>query len=217
MAARTAELLRQRRRMEFRAYRSFRRPRVFSILRRIAPAFVSLAFLSALLGACATTPAGFDAPIGPGGFVLLGRVTVRHANDGASGHIAWRHSPDADELFITSPLGQGIARITRRDGNVKLVSADQKEYAASDAEALTEQVLGWRLPLAGLPDWVQGRADPARPARLVRDSQERLSELRQNEWRVEYQDYEGTRPSKLRLTRADLEIRLVIDQWTAPQ
>ena len=155
--------------------------------------------------------------IARGGFELVGRVAVRYGNDGASGRIAWRHSSAADELLITSPLGQGIAQVTRRGGEVKLVTADQKEYGASDAESLTERVLGWRLPLAGLPDWVQGRADPARPAKSVRDAQSRLAELMQDDWRVEYQEYEGERPSKLRISRADLEIRLVVDQWVAPQ
>jgi len=68
-----------------------------------------------------------------------------------------------------------------------------------------------------LPDWVQGRADPARPAQLARDAQSRPSELIQDDWRVEYQEYEGARPTKLRISRADLEIRLVVDQWVAPQ
>jgi outer membrane lipoprotein LolB len=158
-----------------------------------------------------------DAATAHDGFELVGRVAVRYGSEGASGRIAWRHSPASDELLITSPLGQGIARITRRGGEVKLVTADQKEYEASDAESLTERVLGWRLPLAGLPDWVQGRADPARAAEVTRDARARLSELRQDDWRVEYQEYEGARPSKLRISRADLEIRLVVDQWVAPQ
>ena len=176
-----------------------------------------IVLLPALLAGCASFPLERDAGIARDGFELVGRVAVRYGSDGASGGIAWRHSSAADELLITSPLGQVIARITRRDGQVKLVTADQKEYEASDAESLTEGVLGWRLPLAGLPDWVQGRADPARPAQLAHDAQSRLSELIQDDWRVEYQEYEGARPSKLRLSRADLEIRLVVDQWLAPQ
>lgn len=151
------------------------------------------------------------------GFELVGRVAVRYNNDATSGRIAWKHSSATDEMLITSPLGQGIARITRHGGKVKLVTADQKEYTASDAESLTERVLGWRLPLAGLPDWVQGRADPARPTRSVHDSQSRLSELLQDDWRVEYREYEGGRPSRLRISRADLEIRLVVDEWVAPK
>ena len=176
-----------------------------------------IVLLSALVAGCASLHLEPDAGTARDGFDLVGRVAVRYGSDGVSGRIAWRHSSAADELLITSPLGQGIARLTRRGGEVKLVTADQKEYGASDAESLTERVLGWRLPLSGLPDWVQGRADPARPAQLARDAQSRLSELIQDDWRVEYQEYEGARPSKLRISRADLVIRLVVDQWMAPQ
>jgi outer membrane lipoprotein LolB len=176
-----------------------------------------LVFLPALIGGCASLPAGPGGAVAPDGFELTGRAAVRYASDGASVGIAWRHGPASDDLLITSPLGQGIARISRRNGEVRLVTADQKEYAASDAESLTEQVLGWRLPLAGLADWVQGRADPTRPARLTRDAQRRPWELLQDDWRVEYEEFESARPSRMRISRPGLEIRLVVDRWTAPQ
>ncbi len=95
------------------------------------------------------------------------------------------------------------------------MTSDQKLYQASDVEGLTEQVLGWRLPLAGLPDWVRGRAAAGAPVQTRVDGAQRLAELRQSGWRVEFLDYEAASglPKRLRLTRADVEIRLVIDQW----
>src|SRR5581483_3907940 len=119
------------------------------------------------LAACATLPEP-SAPPAEGGFELHGRVAVRYGADGASGNIAWRHSGDADDLLITSFLGQGVARIHRTGGEVQLV-AEGKEHRAPDAETLTERVLGWRLPLAGLPDWVQGRPAPGGAAQVRRE------------------------------------------------
>ena len=46
-------------------------------------------------------------------FELAGRIAVRYRNEAVSGNIAWRHARDGDELLITSPLGQGVARIVR--------------------------------------------------------------------------------------------------------
>ena len=179
------------------------------------PRFALLAaMLPVLLGACASQPGGRLEPIAGEGFELVGRIAIRYGLEGVSGRINWSHRPGSDELLITSVLGQGVARITRAAGEVKLVTADRREFTAADAEALTEQVLGWRLPLEGLPDWVQGRAHSARaPARLTRDAQGRLSELQQDDWRVEYQDYEGGQPSRIRIWRADMEIRLLVEQW----
>ncbi len=174
---------------------------------RFAPAFA----LAALLGACASLP-GAGPPL-PGGFELAGRVAVRHGKDAASGKIFWRHSDDSDELLITSALGQGIARISRERDRFRLVTGDNQEYRAADAESLTEQALGWRLPLAGLSDWVQARASPGRPAELRGDADKGM-ELSQEGWRIAYEEFRGGRPFRMRLTREDLEIQLVVDRWT---
>lgn len=177
----------------------------------------ALIVVSALLTGCASLPETLDAGPVNIDFELVGRVAVRHGREGMNGRVVWRHGPDFDEMLITSVLGQGIASITRRRGSVELVTADRSEYRATEAEALTERILGWRLPLAGLPDWVQGRADPAYPAKLARDARSRLRELEQNGWWIQYQEYEGARPLMLRMSRDNLEIRLIVDEWTAPQ
>ncbi|MGB7542151.1 MAG: lipoprotein insertase outer membrane protein LolB [Burkholderiales bacterium] len=171
--------------------------------------FALVLVVAALVGACAVLPA--TTLFSASGFELSGRVAVHYGNEGVSGRIFWRHSNDSDDLLITSPLGQGVARISRSGGEARLVTGEGAEYRAADAESLTERVLGWRLPLAGLPDWVQGRASPGRPAELRRNGAGRLVDLRQDDWRIEFQEYEGERPSRLRLSRENLEIRLVID------
>jgi len=166
---------------------------------------------AAALGACASLPEA-GRPL-PGGFELSGRVAVRHGKDAASGRIFWRHSDDSDELLITSPLGQGIARINRERGQFRLVTGDRKEYRADNAEDLTEQALGWRLPLDGLSDWVQARASPGRPAE-VRGEVNRDLELWQDGWHVVYDEFREGRPFRLRMSRENMEITLIVDQWT---
>ena len=144
---------------------------------------------AALACACATLPE--PGPSSGTGFELGGRVAVRYGKEGASGRISWRHSSEADEILITSPLGQGVARIKRAGDEVELVTSDERVFRAADAESLTERVLGWRLPLAGLPDWVQGMASPGRPADLRRDAAGRLVELLQDDWKIEFQEHEN--------------------------
>lgn len=171
-----------------------------------------------LLAACATVElqAPTAGPIGDA-FHLSGRVSVKYGAEAASGKITWQHDAAGDDLLFSTPLGQGVARIIRRDERVSLTTSDQKVYHASDVESLTEQVLGWRLPLAGLPDWVRGRSAAGAPAQTRLDSAQRLAELRQSGWLVEFLGYksENGPPALLRLSREDVEIRLVIDQWQA--
>jgi outer membrane lipoprotein LolB len=166
---------------------------------------------AAVLGACASLPEHGAAP--PGGFELSGRVAVRNAKDSGSARIFWRHSSDADEMLITSPVGQTLARIRREGGVYRLQTGDRKEYSAPDAETLTEEALGWRLPLSGLSDWVQGRPSPDRPAEVTGRAGEGL-DIRQDGWRVAYEEFKEGRPSRMRLSREGIEIRLVVDQWS---
>ena len=162
------------------------------------------------IGACAALPEPGQAP--PGGFELSGRAAINSARNSGSVRFFWRHSNDADEMLVTSPVGQGIARITRQGDRFRLVTGDRQEYAAADAESLTDQALGWRLPLSGLPDWVQARANPDRPSTVTGQVGEGL-EIRQDGWRVAYDEFRGGRPFRMRLSREDLEIRMVVDQW----
>ncbi len=177
------------------------------------PALVGLGALA--IAGCAAIPREPPAA----GFELSGRVAVRHGAESASGHISWRHAPEFDELLISSPLGQGIAEITRRDGIYTLLTAQGQRMSAPDPEALTEQALGWQLPLAGLSDWVRGRPQPGHAVDVRYGADRRATSLRQLGWTIEYLAYDEATglPSRLRLRRDDLDIRLAIDSWMAAQ
>jgi len=146
-------------------------------------------------------------------FEFTARFAARYRDEAASGQLAWRHDRAADEVLISSPFGQGLARVTRRGDEVTLVTADDRRYAAADAETLTEQVLGFRLPLRGLADWVRARPADGAPAQSTYDAAGRLAALEQHGWRIEYQEYEAGRPARLRLRYPGLELRLAISEW----
>jgi outer membrane lipoprotein LolB len=175
-----------------------------------AAAIAALAMLAACAGPRLTAPAG-DIE-----FELSGRIAVRYRDDAGSGNIAWRHGPSTDEMLLTTPFGQGVARLVRAGEEITLTTQDGREYSAGDAESLTEQVLGFRLPLRGLADWVRGRAAGApapAPTRQRANAAGRLDELEQSGWRVEYQEYAGANPSRLRLTYPGLELRVAVSEW----
>jgi len=156
-----------------------------------------LVLLAALAAACAQVE--IKPPEGPLEFSLAGRIAARYGNESFTGNIAWRHAKSGDELLISTPTGQGVAQILRQGEAVLLKTAEPREYRASDAEALTERVLGFRLPLGGLADWVRGRPSP---------------DLESRGWKVEYQEYDAQRrPTRMRLTYQGIELRLAISQW----
>lgn len=163
-----------------------------------------------LLGACAQLETRVPDDVQ---FDLAGRLAVRYGDEGFSGNLAWRHARSADELLITSSLGAGVARLVRDGETIVLSTAEPKEYRGSDAEALTEQVLGFRLPVAGLSDWVRGRPSGGTVARTEYGDDGRLRSLEQAGWRVDYLEYAGRLPARMRLAYPGLELRLAISQW----
>ena len=172
--------------------------------------------LAAALALAGCAAPGFLLQIGDAEFELAGRIAVRFRDEAGSANVAWRHGAQADEMLLTTPLGQGVARIVRTGGEVVLTTQDGREYRAGDAESLTEQVLGFRLPLLGLADWVRGRAAPRpapSPTAERRDARGQLQALEQSGWRVEYQAYDGDRPSRLRLSYPGIEMRLAVSEW----
>jgi len=153
--------------------------------------------LAALLAACAQVE--IKPPAGPLEFSFAGRIAARYGSESFTGNVAWRHAREGDELLISTPTGQGVAQIVRQGDAVLLKTAEPREYRDSDPEALTERVLGFRLPIDGLADWVQGKPSPA---------------LENRGWKVEYQERDAQgRPRRMRLTYQGIELRLVISQW----
>jgi outer membrane lipoprotein LolB len=152
---------------------------------------------AALVAGCAQVE--IRAPTGPLDFELAGRIAARYGAESFTGNVSWRHARAGDEMLISTPFGQGVARIVREGEAVQLTTADGKESRANDAEDLTERVLGFRVPLVGLADWVQGRPSP---------------ELESRGWKVEFQERdEQRRPTRLRVTYQGIELRLAITQW----
>jgi len=153
--------------------------------------------LAAFLAACAQVE--LKPPAGPLEFSLAGRIAARSGKDAFTGNIAWRHARDGDEMLITTPTGQGVAQIIRQGDAVVLKTSEPREYRAADSEELTQRVLGFRLPIEGLAESVQGKPSPS---------------LEGRGWKVEYQEFDDQRrPTRLRLTNAGAEVRLAIHQW----
>ena len=147
-------------------------------------------------------------------YEVSARLAARYRDEAFSGNLAWRHGRNSDEMLITSPLGAGVARIVREGDAVVLTTSEPRDYRAADAESLTEEVLGFRLPLGGLADWVRGRPSAQLPvANKESNAEGRLQSLEQGGWKIEYLEYSGDLPSRMRLLYPGIELRLAISEW----
>ena len=149
-------------------------------------------------------------------FMIEGRFSVRQDEQNHSGRLRWKHAGGSDEVLLASPFGQGVAEIVADARSATLTTSDGKMYSAADTESLTEQVLGYRLPLSLLADWVRGRLVPERIAE--RDALGRPVAMRHEDWRVAYEydsDAPDALPGRLFAERIGVfELRLRIDEWT---
>jgi outer membrane lipoprotein LolB len=105
-------------------------------------------------------------------------------------------------LELASPLGTTVARIEIEPDGARATGARMQEIRGADANALTEQILGWPLPVSGLADWIEGRPVPSRVARVEREGG-RVVLLEQDGWAIRLPEYfeAAARPRRLLLER----------------
>jgi len=138
--------------------------------RRLALALLALA----CGGGCATF-----APIEPAPLLYTGRFSASISRgehrEAVSGRFTLAASPGGrTTLDLASPLGNTLARIEAVEDRATLTAPQADGTLATwqgdSPDALAESALGYRLPVAGLADWIAGRAAPGRAARLFPES-----------------------------------------------
>ena len=171
----------------------------------------AVAAIMLLLSGCAQAP--LKPPEGTLEFNVLGRIAARYGGEGFTGNVDWRHASSGDDMLISTPLGQGVARIVRQGDATQLTTANGKKYSAPDAESLTEQALGFRLPIEGLANWVRGLpGDP--DARVARSADGKVQSIEERDWRIQYLDYDDAgRPKLMQLDYPGIQLRFVITEW----
>ena len=180
--------------------------------------------LISLLAACAQLPRTMpgDAPVvravgsTSSGFQLTGRIALSRGQERHAVNIGWQHGTDSDEIFLTTPLGQGIAELRRDASGARLTTAEFREFNATDWETLAFQVFGFPLPLSALPRWLLAEV-PADALGVLYDNAGRPRRMVADGWLVSYPKYDGDGPDALpvliELKREDIEVRLRVDDW----
>jgi len=197
--------------------------------------FLILLACIALLQGCANIPASVSADqtqalalyekhlmdiSGIDSFKMQARIGVQAAGKGFSGSMRWLHGINTDDIGLFSPLGSQVASMQKNVGQVTLTDANGKILVAADAETLTQDLLGWRLPLNGLTDWSLGRPNQSPIEARSIDDDGLLTRLQQEGWVISYQNYTEQNghllPTKILLNRDKLSLKILIDQLDIP-
>lgn len=141
---------------------------------------------SLLVAACATLP-----PQVPADRMHAGRFAVTTTLDGHSDNSTGRFTlavrGERLTLDLATPLGTTLARVDSGPDGAQLQTqgaSGLQQARGPDAGELATELLGYPLPVAGIADWIEGRAAPQRPAQtLVRD--DGLPRFVQDGWTIE--------------------------------
>ena len=151
-------------------------------------------------------------------FELKGRLGVQADGKGYSASLIWQHNAEQDDIRIYSPLGGQLARIQKTADGISLEDAQGQVSVGKDAESLTQALLGWRLPLTGLADWVLGRPVNAAMSSITWDDAGHTISLNEADWVIAYQHYQASQdtflPHKLSLKNERVQLKLIVEKWT---
>src|SRR5512139_942048 len=123
-----------------------------------------IVLLAILLTGCATTPETAPDRVHTGRFSAVASQGERR--ESVSGRFSMEVRGDRRRIDLATPLGTTVARIEIGPEGASANGPGMQEARGPDADALAEQLLGWRLPVSGLPDWIEGRPVPSRRAVL---------------------------------------------------
>ncbi|MCQ4243207.1 lipoprotein insertase outer membrane protein LolB [Stutzerimonas stutzeri] len=155
------------------------------------------------------------------GWQISGKIGIRAPQDSGSGTLFWLQRQDYFDIRLSGPLGRGATRLTGRPDAVTLEVAGQGRFEAQSPEALVESQLGWQLPVSHLLWWIRGLPAPDSRSRITLDGSGRLATLQQDDWDIQYLNYEEENglvlPSRIKLEGRNLQITLVIKDWQPRQ
>ena len=149
-------------------------------------------------------------------FEVSGRIAVRYNGQADSGNFSWQHALPADRVTLETPLGQTLAELVRDASGERLDMSDGRQFSAAAVEPLTQEVLGWALPLSGLQYWIRGLPAPvADHSEVLPRVEPGVYQLQQQGWQIDYPEFAGPPavPGRVVMKRPGLEIRLAIHQW----
>jgi outer membrane lipoprotein LolB len=177
------------------------------------------ALLVSILAACSTAPVTPPERSYTGRFSAI--TTAGEQRESVSGRFNFEIRGPQQRLELASPLGTTVARIEVDATGARATGAQMQEMRGPDADALAEQLLGWRLPVSGLSDWIEGRPVPERAARVERKNG-RIVAIEQDGWLIQLPEaFEATtKPKRLVLERPSapntpaVTLRLIVDDST---
>ena len=163
--------------------------------------------LTLLLTACPshTPPSQWQPAKQAQNFTATGRLSIKQNDKGSYGNFDWTRTPAVETININTPLGNTIGQLCQDPQGVIATDANGKTYQAATPEQLSQQLLGYQIPIQYLHTWATGGYLPNHP-----HSTEADGSLNQLGWNISRTTNPNGTPRTLQLKNDQLTIRMVI-------
>lgn len=142
-----------------------------------------------------------------GDFAADGRLAVRMNEKGSYANFDWTYQNQVQTINVNTPLGNTLGQLCQDNQGVLAVDSQGRTYQAGTAEELSQQLLGFTLPVQYLNIWASGQWVKDAPYRLLPHGR-----LQQFEWTISRTLNADGSPRILLLESQKLTLRLVFDQ-----
>jgi outer membrane lipoprotein LolB len=148
---------------------------------------------------------------------LEGRAAAAVGAQGWQASMAWRQQGPSTEVHLAGPLGVGASVLRLTSDGLSIDGAAPR----SDVLEQLHGRLGFDLPLSRLRYWLLGVPDPGAAYEITRNDSDRVRQLTQAGWTVDFDRYlpvDGDwLPGQLVLHREDVRVRIAVEHWDSFQ
>ena len=147
--------------------------------------------------ACRTLPTGTSIPWPERRMALQalehygfnGQLAAATATEGFSATLNWQQQGAASDAQLRAPLGMGNAHLVFDGEQLQFTARNGSQVEGVAAREAMIGLLGFEPPLGSLRYWLLGVPDPRAPGEEALDAAQRLAQLSQSEWQINYGDY----------------------------
>lgn len=141
-------------------------------------------------------------------FNAEGRLAVRMDGKGSYANFDWSQQKSVRTINVNTPLGNTLGQLCQDSIGVLATGSDGRVYEAANAAELSQQLLGFSLPLQYLDVWAAGQWVDGIPYQILPDGR-----LQQFEWVISRQLNSDGQVRILQLESQKLSLRLIFDYF----
>lgn len=168
----------------------------------------SLIMLAACQSTQMTAPEQWQTQRQEQNFDASGRLGVKIDEKGSYANFDWSRQNGVETIDVNTPLGNTLGQLCRDNMGVLAKDSNGKIYTAATPAELSEQLLGYNLPIEHLAIWASGE--------FVRDVPHQFNQhgkLQQLGWTISRELGEDQTPRILLLENDKMSIRMAFTSF----